>query len=116
MAYWHLLKLDTAGLLDDDISQTQEHCDANLALIVSIRKVHAPARSGEARGANGGFRADPIRPLAARMVKVFGCRQAYENRPCTNPRVCGGGLWGFQVLRSRCGFETGSVLELAGSW
>jgi hypothetical protein len=50
------------------------------------------------------------------MVKVFGCRQAYENRPCTNPRVCGGGLWGFQVLRSRCGFETGSVLELAGSW
>jgi len=29
------------------------------------------------------------------MVKVFGCREAYENRPSTNPRACGSGLWGF---------------------
>ena len=28
------------------------------------------------------------RPLTA-LVKVFGCRQAYENRPSTNPRCCG---------------------------
>lgn len=34
----------------------------------------------------------------AGMVKVFGCRQAYENRPCTNLRACGDSLWGFQVL------------------
>ena len=42
------------------------------------------------------------------VVKVFGCRPsqvwrqgmgpAYGNRPCTNPRGCGGGLWGFEVL------------------
>jgi hypothetical protein len=32
------------------------------------------------------------------MVKVFGCHEAYENRPCTNPRGCGDGLWGFDVL------------------
>jgi hypothetical protein len=28
----------------------------------------------------------PGRPMAD-LVKVFGCRQAYENRPCTNPRA-----------------------------
>src|ERR1700734_1969182 len=50
------------------------------------------------------------------MVKVFGCRQAYENRPCTNPRGCGDGLWGFRVLPGLCGFGTGSVLGLAGTW
>jgi hypothetical protein len=44
------------------------------------------------------FRDRPIGDLAAEMVKVFGCRQAYENRPCTNPRGCGDGLWGFRVL------------------
>jgi hypothetical protein len=45
------------------------------------------------------------------LVNVFGCRQAYENRPCTNPRGCGDGLWGFRkalewvsvpVTSSRC--------------
>jgi hypothetical protein len=25
------------------------------------------------------------------VVKVFGCPQAHENRPCTNPRGCGDG-------------------------
>jgi hypothetical protein len=29
----------------------------------------------------------------ARMVKIFGCRQASENRPSTNPRGCGDSLW-----------------------
>jgi len=37
----------------------------------------------------------------ADVVKVFGCRQAYENRPSTNPRACGNGLWGFRVLSER---------------
>lgn len=42
------------------------------------------------------------------LVKVFGCRPsqaarlgmgpAYEDRPSTNPRGCGDGLWGFRVL------------------
>ncbi|VTZ27279.1 hypothetical protein MPC1_5070004 [Methylocella tundrae] len=32
------------------------------------------------------------------MVKVFGCLQAFENRPSTNPRACGNGLWGFRAL------------------
>src|SRR5579862_6536778 len=42
------------------------------------------------------------------VVKVFGCRPsqvapqcvgpAYGNRPSTNPRGCGDGLWGFEVL------------------
>jgi len=32
------------------------------------------------------------------VVKVFGCLQAYENRPSTNPRACGDSLWGFRVL------------------
>src|SRR5215217_5765257 len=37
----------------------------------------------------------------AEMVKVFGCREAYENRPSTIPRVRGGELWRFRLL-SRC--------------
>ena len=32
------------------------------------------------------------------MVKVFGCLQAYENRPSTNPRGCVSYLWGFRLL------------------
>jgi hypothetical protein len=44
-------------------------------------------------------------------VKVFGCRQAYENRPCTNPRDCGDGLWGFQILPIRDDGEAGSAAE-----
>ena len=44
--------------------------------------------SGDARSGLG----------TARLVKVFGCRQASENRPSTNPRGCGDGLWGFCVL------------------
>jgi hypothetical protein len=40
------------------------------------------------------------RPTAT-LVKVFGCRQAYENRPSTNPRGCGDGLWGFRILPIR---------------
>jgi transposase len=35
------------------------------------------------------------------MAKVFGCREAYENRPSTNPRACGADLWGFRVLAER---------------
>ena len=59
------------------------------------------------------------------MVKVFGCRPsqvwrqgmgpAYGNRPCTNPRGCGDGLWGFEVLLCCGDGETGSALASAGT-
>jgi hypothetical protein len=51
----------------------------------------------------------------AYLVKVFGCRQASENRPCTNPRGCGDGLWGFRVLRGSGGCAAGSVRPLAAA-
>jgi hypothetical protein len=44
------------------------------------------------------YREEGTLSRTSRLVKVFGCRQAYENRPCTNPRGCGDGLWGFEVL------------------
>jgi hypothetical protein len=50
------------------------------------------------------------------MVKVFGCRQAYENRPCTNLRACGDGLWGFQVLAECDDGRTGATMLPAGTW
>jgi hypothetical protein len=50
------------------------------------------------------------------LVKVFGCRQAYENRPCTNPRDCGDGLWGFRILPIRDDGEAGSAAEWMGVW
>jgi hypothetical protein len=49
------------------------------------------------------------------LVKVFGCRQAYENRPCTNPRGCGVGLWGFRVLLGRGDGEIGVARALVGA-
>jgi hypothetical protein len=55
-----------------------------------------------------------VRPVAD-LVKVFGCRQASENRPCTNPRGCGDGLWGFRVLRGWGGCAAGSVRPLAAA-
>jgi len=48
------------------------------------------------------------------MVKVFGCRSAYENRPSTNPRACGDGLWGFQVLPGRGDGMAGAAVRSAG--
>ena len=58
--------------------------------------------------ANICIRVTAKRPGTTAMVKVFGCRPsqvwrpgmgpAYGNRPCTNPRGCGDGLWGFRVL------------------
>jgi hypothetical protein len=56
-----------------------------------------------------------VGPLPAISVKVFGCRQASENRPCTNPRGCGDGLWGFRVLRGWGGCAAGSVRRLAAA-
>jgi hypothetical protein len=63
--------------------------------------------------------------VTTEMVKVFGCRPsqvwrqgmgpAYGNRPCTNPRGCGDGLWGFEVLLCCGDGETGSVLASAGT-
>src|SRR5277367_3119394 len=60
------------------------------------------------------------------LVKVFGCRPsqvwrqgtgpAYENRPCTNPRGCGDGLWGFRVWLGWDDYESGSAPALVGSW
>jgi len=37
-------------------------------------------------------------PAKVFMVKVFGCRLAYENRPSTNPRGCVSDLWRFRLL------------------
>jgi hypothetical protein len=45
------------------------------------------------------------------LVKVFGCRQACENRPCRNPRDCGDGLWGFRILPIRDDGKAGSAAE-----
>ena len=41
------------------------------------------------------------------LVKVFGCRQAYENRPSTNLRGCGEiyGDFGFRLLVMMAGAE-----------
>jgi hypothetical protein len=60
------------------------------------------------------------------MVKVFGRRPslavrlgmgpASENRPCTNPRGCGDGLWGFRVLLCCEDGETDWALERARAW
>jgi hypothetical protein len=61
------------------------------------------------------FRDHPISDLATDEVKVFGCREASENRPSTNPRGCGDGLWGFRVLRGWDGCEAGSVRRLAAA-
>jgi hypothetical protein len=57
------------------------------------------------------------------MVKVFGRRPspvarlgtgpAYGNRPCTNPRGCGDGLWGFRTLLGCGDSETVPVREPA---
>ncbi len=38
------------------------------------------------------------RPWTSQLVKVFGCRLAYENRPSTNPRGCVNDLWGFRLF------------------
>ena len=49
------------------------------------------------------------------MVKVFGCGEAYENRPSTNPRACGAGLWGFRVLAERDDGGVGSAMAPTGT-
>jgi hypothetical protein len=64
--------------------------------------------------------------FTAPLVKVFGCRPspvarlgmgpAYENRPSTNPRGCGDGLWGFRVLLGCGDGGTGWALEPARAW
>jgi hypothetical protein len=61
-----------------------------------------------------------------KMVKVFGYRPskvapvcmgpAFENRPSTNPRGCGDGLWGFRVWLGCGDGETGLALEAARAW
>jgi hypothetical protein len=48
------------------------------------------------------------------MMKVFGCRQAYENRPCTNRRAGGDGLWGFRVSPGRGDGSTGAANGVGG--
>jgi len=62
--------------------------------------------------ARGGGRS----PQAAALVKVFGCRQAYENRPSTNPRGCGDGLWGFRILPVRGDGAIGAAARPMGAW
>jgi hypothetical protein len=50
----------------------------------------------------------------AGAVKVFGCREANENRPSTNPRAGGDGLWGFGLLPSRG--DGGDSVAMASTW
>ena len=40
---------------------------------------------------------------------------AYENRPSTNPRACGAGLWGFRVLAERDDGGVGSAMAPTGT-
>jgi hypothetical protein len=40
---------------------------------------------------------------------------AYENRPSTNPRGCGGNLWGFRLLPERYGSNVGSAMAPTGT-
>ena len=100
---------------------TQSSVDRSRAAAASVRIIFgtkrplvwaAPKLNGrQSSGARGRATASGQATKAAgndRMVKVFGCRPsqvwrqgmgpAYGNRPCTNPRGCGGGLWGFEVL------------------
>lgn len=48
------------------------------------------------------------------MVKVFGCREAYENLPSTNLRAGGDGLWGFGVLPGRGDGGAGVAMASVG--
>jgi hypothetical protein len=48
------------------------------------------------------------------LVKVFGCRLAYENRPSTNPRGCVNDLWGFRFLPERDYGGAGAVTGRTG--
>ena len=52
---------------------------------------------------------------AAALVKIFGCRQAYENRPSTNPRACGDGLWGFRFVAERDDGRSWAAMLAAGT-
>jgi hypothetical protein len=49
------------------------------------------------------------------LVKVFGCLQAYENRPSTNPRGCVNDLWGFGLLAVRGDGGIGSAMAPTGT-
>jgi hypothetical protein len=72
------------------------------------------------------FRESEHGALTTEMVKVFGRRPspfgrlgtgpAYANRPSTNPRGCGDGLWGFQILLGFGDGETGCAREPARAW
>src|SRR6185437_8431745 len=57
-----------------------------------------PLYAGQPPGHCVCFRGIIRGPPLTDLVKVFGCRQAYENRPSTNPRAAWAGLWGFLVL------------------
>lgn len=54
-------------------------------------------------------------PMAG-MVKVFGCREAYENLPSTNSRAACADLWGFPVLTGRGDGVAGVVIGSSASW
>jgi hypothetical protein len=49
------------------------------------------------------------------MVKVFGCRQAYENRPSTNPRCCGDGSMGISRFAQLMWLLTRIVSAVCGN-
>ena len=73
--------------------------------IIAVNTFRVNVRFGEAA----------IVGWTAQMVKVFGCRQAYENRPSTNPRACGSGLWGFRFLPERDEGGVGAAMAPTGT-
>src|SRR6266568_6862098 len=62
------------------------------------------------------FGATPAVACMSETVKVFGCRQAYENRPSTNPRAARAGLWGFLVLPGGGDGRADVVMVSAAAW
>lgn len=67
---------------------------------------HPTVRINSAATAQAPFQADRCKGGLSRDVAPDRGMRSYrrENRPSTNPRGCGHGLWGFRVLPGRCVF------------
>jgi len=106
------------GILESQVGRCLFHGSMQVRyrnrIILSDRPTW-PRRSRRRATLEVGFRDYPIDDLATYLVKVFGCRQASENRPSRNPRRCGHGLWGFRVLRGRSSCAAGPVRRLAAA-
>jgi hypothetical protein len=67
-------------------------------ITIMVRRLHTASTHNCRRNVAGKhvrFREMILFSLTVGMVKVFGCRQACGNRPCTNRRSGGDGLWDF---------------------